>query len=74
VSGGAPVCAADCRKPSSFSGTIRDNIAYGRHDATDEQIATAATLANADEFIARMPGGDDARIASGERASAPDTG
>jgi len=38
-----------------FQGTIRDNIAYGRPDATDEEIAEAAKLANADEFIERMP-------------------
>jgi ABC-type multidrug transport system fused ATPase/permease subunit len=38
-------------------GTIRDNIAFGRPDATDEQIIEAATLANADEFIDRMPNG-----------------
>jgi ABC-type multidrug transport system fused ATPase/permease subunit len=50
-----------------FAGTIRDNIAYGRRDATDAEIARAATLANADEFIARIPGGYDARI--GERGA-----
>jgi len=38
-----------------FHGTIRDNIAYGRHDATDADIVNAARLANADEFIARLP-------------------
>jgi ABC-type multidrug transport system fused ATPase/permease subunit len=38
-------------------GTIRDNIAFGRPDATDEEIVEAARLANADEFIARMPDG-----------------
>jgi ABC-type multidrug transport system fused ATPase/permease subunit len=48
-----------------FRGTMRENIAYGRHQATDEQILTAARLANADEFIARMPGGYDASV--GER-------
>jgi subfamily B ATP-binding cassette protein MsbA len=40
-----------------FRGTIRDNIAYGRQDATDGEIATAARLANAEEFIARLPDG-----------------
>jgi len=40
-----------------FRGTVHDNIAYGRHDATDAQIETAARLANAHEFIVRMPGG-----------------
>ncbi len=48
-----------------FRGTIRENIAYGRHVATDEQIVAAATLANADEFIRKLPGGYDAAI--GER-------
>jgi ABC-type multidrug transport system fused ATPase/permease subunit len=40
-----------------FRGTVRDNIAYGRTDATEEEILEAAKLANADEFIARMPNG-----------------
>jgi ABC-type multidrug transport system fused ATPase/permease subunit len=40
-----------------FSGTIRDNIAYGRLDATEEEIIRAAKEAHADEFITRLPGG-----------------
>ena len=40
-----------------FSGTIRDNIAYGREQATDEEILAAAKLAGADEFIDRLPDG-----------------
>ena len=48
-----------------FSGTIRENIAYGRPDATDAEIVAAAKLANADEFIARMPHGYDSHV--GER-------
>jgi ABC-type multidrug transport system fused ATPase/permease subunit len=40
-----------------FRGTVRDNIAYGREGATDEEIILAAKLANADEFISRMPDG-----------------
>ncbi len=40
-----------------FRGTVRDNIAYGRPSATDQEIAEAAKLANADEFIAKMPDG-----------------
>ncbi|HME49291.1 ABC transporter ATP-binding protein [Mycobacterium sp.] len=43
-------------------GTVRDNIAFGRPDATDEQIVEAATLANADEFITRMPQGYDSLV------------
>src|SRR6201996_4744212 len=40
-----------------FRGTVRDNIAYGRAGATNDEIIEAAKLANADEFIARMPNG-----------------
>jgi ABC-type multidrug transport system fused ATPase/permease subunit len=40
-----------------FRGSVRDNIAYGRAGATEEEIIEAAKLANADEFIARMPDG-----------------
>jgi ABC-type multidrug transport system fused ATPase/permease subunit len=40
-----------------FRGSVRDNIAYGRAGATDEEIILAAKLANADEFISRMPNG-----------------
>lgn len=40
-----------------FPGTIRENIAYGRPDASEEHILAAARVANADEFIARMPHG-----------------
>jgi ATP-binding cassette, subfamily B, bacterial len=38
-----------------FDGSVRDNIAYGRHDATDAQIEDAARRANAHEFIVRLP-------------------
>jgi subfamily B ATP-binding cassette protein MsbA len=48
-----------------FPGTVRDNIAYGRPDATDAEIIAAAKLANADEFIVKMPYGYDSPI--GER-------
>jgi ABC-type multidrug transport system fused ATPase/permease subunit len=48
-----------------FRGTIRDNIAYGRAGATNDEILEAAKLANADEFIARMPHGYDTLV--GER-------
>jgi ATP-binding cassette subfamily B multidrug efflux pump len=40
-----------------FSGTVADNIRYGRLDATDEEVIAAATLANADGFIRRLPHG-----------------
>lgn len=42
-----------------FTGTVRDNIRYGRLDATDQQVEDAAKLANADEFITRLPEGYD---------------
>lgn len=45
-----------------FTGTVRDNIAYGRLDATDEQIENAAKLANAHSFISRLPEGYDTMI------------
>src|SRR5262249_4528876 len=48
-----------------FSGSVRDNIAYGRPDATLEQIRAAATAAQAHEFIAALPDGYDTVI--GER-------
>ncbi|RNB79234.1 ABC transporter ATP-binding protein [Brevibacillus fluminis] len=38
-----------------FSGTIKENIKYGRQDATDEEVEAAAVLANADAFIKRLP-------------------
>nr|MDP9167202.1 ABC transporter ATP-binding protein/permease [Actinomycetota bacterium] len=40
-----------------FRGTVRDNIAFGRPEATEDEIIEAARLANADEFIMRMPDG-----------------
>lgn len=42
-----------------FSGTIRENIRFGRLDATDAEVETAAKLANADSFITRLPQGYD---------------
>jgi subfamily B ATP-binding cassette protein MsbA len=48
-----------------FQGTVRENIAYGRPDATDEEIVAAAKLANADEFIAHMTHGYETMV--GER-------
>ena len=48
-----------------FSGSIRENIAYGKEDATDEEIKAAAKLAGADEFINELPDGYDSYV--GER-------
>ncbi len=57
-----------------FTGTVRENIAYGKLDATDEEIVAAAKLANADSFITRLPqgydtllSGDGANISQGQR-------
>ncbi|HLX85577.1 MAG TPA: ABC transporter ATP-binding protein [Terriglobales bacterium] len=48
-----------------FRGTVLENIAFGRPSATRDEIVEAARLANADEFIARMPNGYDTPV--GER-------
>jgi subfamily B ATP-binding cassette protein MsbA len=48
-------------------GTVRDNIAFGRPDATEDEIIEAAKLANAHEFITRMPQGYDSAV--GERGA-----
>ncbi|MBO6108455.1 MAG: ABC transporter ATP-binding protein [Eubacterium sp.] len=45
-----------------MSGTVRDNIAFGRDDATDEEIKAAAAAAHAHSFIRRLPDGYDTRI------------
>ncbi len=46
-----------------FSGTIRENIAFGRPGASDEEIVAAAVTANADEFIQRLPEGYETLVA-----------
>ena len=45
-----------------FKGTIRENIAFGRPDASDEEITAAAVAANADEFIRQKPDGYQTRV------------
>ena len=45
-----------------FTGTIADNIRYGRLDATDGEVVEAAKLANADSFIRRLPRGYDTMV------------
>ena len=57
-----------------FTGTVMENIRYGRLDATDEQCMEAARLANADGFIRRLPNGydtmlrnDGANLSQGQR-------
>lgn len=48
-----------------FAGTIKDNMRWGKKDATDEEIKHACTLAQADEFISQMPNGYDTWIEQG---------
>ncbi|MEE0884587.1 MAG: ABC transporter ATP-binding protein [Faecalimonas sp.] len=57
-----------------FTGTVKDNIRFGKLDATDEEIVAAAKLANADGFIRRLPQGydtmlvgDGANLSQGQR-------
>lgn len=57
-----------------FTGTIADNIRYGRLDATDEEVKEAAIIANADSFIRRLPDGyntmlysDGGNLSQGQR-------
>ena len=57
-----------------FSGTVKDNVRYGKLDATDEQIYEAAKVANAHQFISRLPDGydtylsaDGANLSQGQR-------
>lgn len=45
-----------------FTGTVRENIRYGKLDATDEEVEAAAKLANADGFIRRLPEGYDTEL------------
>ena len=53
-----------------FTGTIRDNIRYGKLDATDEEIYAAAKLAHADQFIQMLPKGYDTMLSGdGEELS-----
>lgn len=53
------------QKAFLFSGTIADNIRYGKEDATDEEVRRAAEIAQATEFIAAMKDGFNSEIAQG---------
>ncbi len=53
------------QEPFLFNGTVRENIGYGKLDATDEELKAAARAANCHEFISRLPDGYDTRV--GER-------
>ena len=58
-------CAMVLQKNTLFSGTIRENLRWGRADATDQEIEEACRMACADEFIEKMPDGYDTYIEQG---------
>ena len=60
------------QEPHLFSGTVRENIAYGRSDALEEEILRAARLVNAHEFIMKLEKGYDTNV--GERGGRLSTG
>jgi len=51
--------------PHLFSGTVRENIRYGRLEATDAEVEEAARLVNADQFIRKMSYGYDSEVGEG---------
>ncbi|KFD42349.1 multidrug ABC transporter ATP-binding protein [Peptococcaceae bacterium SCADC1_2_3] len=53
------------QSPILFSGTVSENIRYGKADATDEEVAHAAEIAQASEFISTMKDGYDSQISQG---------
>jgi ATP-binding cassette subfamily B protein len=53
------------QRPYLFAGTVASNLRYGRPDATEEQIWRALGIAQAADFVSRMPGGLEARIEQG---------
>jgi ATP-binding cassette subfamily B protein len=53
------------QQPHLFSGTIRENIRYGRLDATDEEVAEAARMVDAEDFILRFEKGYDTDVGEG---------
>ena len=67
------ICKPDLRRSlgivlqdvALFTGTVRENIRYGKLDATDEEVYAAARLANADSFINMLPDGYDTMITGG---------
>ena len=58
-------CAMVLQKNTLFSGTIRENLRWGREDATDQEMEEACRMACADEFISRMPDGYATHIEQG---------
>lgn len=53
------------QKVNLFSGTIKENIRYGKEDATDEEIIAACNISQAEEFITHMKDGYDSKISQG---------
>ena len=53
------------QSPHLFSGTVADNIRYGRPDATDEEVRRAARMVGAEEFILKMQDGFNAKVGEG---------
>jgi ATP-binding cassette subfamily B protein len=53
------------QKPFLFTGTVASNLRYGNPDATDEELWTALTIAQARDFVAAMPEGLDSAISQG---------
>jgi ATP-binding cassette subfamily B protein len=53
------------QSPHLFSGTVRDNIRYGKPDASDEQVQWAAKLVSADPFIQKLEKGYDTQVGEG---------
>ena len=53
------------QKAVLFSGTIRDNLTYGKADATDEELWHALKIAQGFDFVSKLPGGLDARVEQG---------
>ena len=53
------------QNPHLFSGTIKENIRYGKLSASDEEVERAAKLVNAHDFIVRLPKGYDTEVGEG---------
>lgn len=50
------------QEPALFTASIKENIAYGKENATLEEIVIAAKAANAHKFITKLPGGYDTQV------------
>ena len=58
----SPVSELFCKKPHLFSGTVRENLLYGRPDAEEADLLEAARIACADEMIRQLPNGYDETV------------